>query len=177
MRSVVLVPVLGVLLAGCTGGSVAAKPSTLAPVTASPSPSPVALEVPEGAKAATPQGAAAFVRFYYEQLGEAMASLDSGAIKRLSSPTCQECSAIAAALDAERAAGHRYRGGAVTIRSAEAVADSATKTSVTLVYDVAELAPVGGGKVLPAAMGVRLEVQVERRGESWLVDKITDLQS
>lgn len=173
VRLAALVPVLAVGLTGCSADE-APRPEPL-PSASSPSPSPVAQGVPPSAQAATPQGAAAFVSYYYEELGRAFSSLDSTRLRELSAPECSACANIAAAIDRERATGRRYTGGEVTIRSAEAVEDDPQRTSVTLIYDSAPLVQVSGPPadvVDKGQIGNRLEVQVVRTGASWRVSRV-----
>lgn len=179
MRYVVLVPVLGLLLAGCSGGEADPQPSSLPPVTASPSPTVAALEVPPSAQAATPQGAAAFVSYYYEELGRAFASLDTTRLRQLSASSCTSCEGLADAIDRERASGRRYAGGEITVRTAEAIQDDPSHASVTLVYDRAELVATGAGasSPRPGKQGITLDVGVVRSGTTWKIEKINELSS
>ena len=88
---------LTLVVAGCSG-STSDQPKVLPPVvTPSASPSvastvsagPVA--VPSAAAAATPQGAAAFVRFFYGELNGAFQDGNSKRIRVLSDPGCATC--------------------------------------------------------------------------------------
>ncbi|MCW2605310.1 MAG: hypothetical protein JWO60_3 [Frankiales bacterium] len=174
VRLVALVPVLGLLLAGCSEEKPKALP---VPTAVSPiaSPSPSAAGVPSEAVGETPQAAAAFVRYYYEQLGQALVSLDSSKIKPLFTSSCKTCATSVKNIDAERSKARRYSGGGITVRSAEGIALDAKRTAVTTVYDsnplIRETGP-GAPSPLPSRDGITVEVQVVRSGSSWLVDRI-----
>ena len=50
---------------------------------------------PAAAKANTKEGAEAFAKWYYEQVGEALTSNDSGIVRRFSTGNCKPCRALA----------------------------------------------------------------------------------
>jgi Family of unknown function (DUF6318) len=93
-----------ILLAGCSGdtkpdpssssttGSSPATttpaPTTASPTTASPTPDP---NIPAAARAHTPAGAEAFVRYFYAQLNIAWSKPQAGLISGLSAATCKTC--------------------------------------------------------------------------------------
>ena len=94
------------LLAGCggdakpdpsssstsTSSSTTAAPTTTAPPTsASPTTDP---NIPAAARAHTPAGAAAFVRYFHDQLNIAWGQPRAGLLAPLSLPSCKTCSAF-----------------------------------------------------------------------------------
>jgi hypothetical protein len=118
------------LLAGCGGdskppasssSSIGSSPTTTAAPTTSASPTSTASQaidpnIPAAARAHTPAGAEAFVRYYFERLNVAWTGPRAGIL----APLCQ-ASAIACAgfeKDATRLTkeGHRYDGNPVTIK-------------------------------------------------------------
>jgi hypothetical protein len=179
-RKAVLVPLLVAAVAGCSGGDpeVVVLPP-LPEITARPTPSatPTPDALASAATAATPQGAAAFARYYYEKVvAEALVTLDSGAMRRHSASTCEVCRLQAEAVDRERKTGHRYAGGRIIVRAAEAAPPADGRVAVALVYDAAELRRTDQASPAPtplaATTGVRLEVTVIRAGEGWKVSAI-----
>jgi hypothetical protein len=117
------------LLAGCggdakpdtsssstpTSSSTTTAPTTTAPPTsASPTVDP---NIPAAARAHTPAGAEAFVRYFYTQLNVAWTKPSSGLISTLSSPSCKSCAALEATSVDLVKKGHRYDGPPVTIVS------------------------------------------------------------
>ena len=114
-----LVAALGLLASGCAGGS-DAKPTTLPSLTATPSASTSAAVIPTPARAHTPQGAAAFVRFYFVQVNKAFTTADPGSLAALSDPECSSCRNYIATAEKFRSDGRHIRGVAVRVISAEA---------------------------------------------------------
>jgi hypothetical protein len=104
-RSAALVPIALVvaLVSGCTGGS-GEKPTVLPTVSTLPPPASPA-PVPEPAKAKTPQGADAFVRFFFAQMNLAFASGEGGLIMAFSNEQCVACRGYEDAVATERQAG------------------------------------------------------------------------
>jgi len=101
------------LLAGCGGdakpdvsssSSSASSPTTTAPPTASPTTDP---NIPVAARAHTPAGAEAFVRYFYYQLNVAWSTPKSGLVSVLSLPTCKTCANFEA--EAKRSATKKER--------------------------------------------------------------------
>lgn len=67
----VVLAVLTVLTVGCSDGGDGQTSPPLPPITDTPSTTPTAAAVPSEAKAATPEGAAEFVRFWFDTLNTA----------------------------------------------------------------------------------------------------------
>ena len=97
-------------VAACSGGNAEPKVlPTLAPTTsATPTSAPV--EVPAAARARTPEGADAFVHFFFDEMNEAFKTSDGDRIRRLTNGECETCENYAKALDAARREGHYLRG-------------------------------------------------------------------
>ena len=57
---------------------------------------------PQEAKANTKEGAEAFAKWYYEQVGEALTSNDSAIVRRFSTGNCKPCRALAKRIDENR---------------------------------------------------------------------------
>jgi hypothetical protein len=93
-------------LAGC---SAEAEPEPL-PSAAAPSPTPVALPVPPEATPETAQGAAAFVRYFFETVNRSYQSLDSQPVAVLSAPQCNSCKNIVEDITRLRKEGLRVDG-------------------------------------------------------------------
>lgn len=119
------------LLAGCGGD---AKPdptntTTAAPTSTSastsPAPSPTTdPNIPAAARAHTPAGAEAFVRYFYSQLNLAWTTPATGLLSALSAPTCKTCSALegtAADLVSKK---QHYRGDAYSVKSVGSIGES-----------------------------------------------------
>lgn len=167
---------------GCSGSG-SAKPTVLPPVPSAtvvvtPTPTPRAVPVvpvvPSAAVPATPQGAAAFVRFFYGELNGAFQDGHDERIRRLSDGLCATCKNYANAVTAGRKANSRIVG--VTFGSLE-VAAGEPKNGVTLVT-VLGIVPKrqentdGVLKTLVSEGSFNDTVAVQRHGERWLVRAI-----
>jgi len=121
-----------ILLAGCGGDSktdasrssiASSSPTTTAaPSTTSGSPTSIASPVtdpniPAAARAYTPVGAEAFVRYFYSQLNVAWTKPSSGLLSALSSPSCKSCAGLEATATDLVKKGQHYDGSPVTIVS------------------------------------------------------------
>jgi Family of unknown function (DUF6318) len=124
------------LLAGCggdakpdspssstpTSSSTTAAPTTTAPPTsASPTTDP---NIPVAARAHTPAGAEAFVRYFYSQLNVAWSKPQAGLISALSVPTCKTCLAFEGTA-ADLASKHQhYRDDVFVVKSVGSIGES-----------------------------------------------------
>lgn len=176
MRASLLVPAFGSLLVACGVAGAPSAPALPSPdastTIAAPLPSTA---VPSGASGTTPRSAVAFVRYYYEQLGEALVTLDSSTIRPLFAASCTPCVATADSIDEEKASGRRYSGGGITVRVAEARALDAQNTAVTTVLDIDPVILQTGPSApspLPSRDGVALDVRLVRKGDWWLVARV-----
>jgi len=178
-----LVPALVALAAlavGCSEGGDGETSPTLPPVTAAPSESPTAEAVPNEATAATPEGAAEFVRFFYETVEQSYQSQDPNAVRSLSAEGCMACKAFIDTIEGLRADGAKVREDyAVEVVSVEAPGLVAGQTSLTAlaIIDVAEFVRLGAdGQVTtrePALDDVAQNVTLRRDGASWQVEEMT----
>ena len=161
--------VLGAL-AGCSEEAAAPPPL---PSAATSSPTPVALPVPPEATPETPQGAAAFTRYYFDLVNSGFAQGDASAVRRVSDPACQGCTNLIEAIEEDDAPGERIEGGVFEIIFAESPPVENGDVIVDLQYAVTELRVVGAdGKVLrttPAEPRIDGQVRLIRRDGSWLV--------
>lgn len=173
VRVVALVPVVVLALTGCSGEK-AVKATPLPPTpAATASPTPVPLEVPDSAKPATAQGAAAFARFYLEVMHRAVISGELEQFAFLSDPTCTFCADVAAATRKEYAAGNSFSGGEYEILSAEA---SQTSPGADALVDVRfnrrpseRRGPSGAVlSTYPGQSQGLLQIQTRRRGSAWI---------
>jgi len=114
------------LLAGCGGdpkpaaasSGTSRPPATATPTTsASPTATPRTTDpnIPAAARAHTPAGAEAFVRYFYAQVNSAWTKPTSGLIPKLSSPNCKSCAALEATASGLVKSGQRYNGPPATI--------------------------------------------------------------
>lgn len=179
VRLVALAPVLAGVLLGC-GAEAAPQPAPLpAPPSASPTPtaSPRPSLPPEAA-APTLDGAAATATYFYEELGRALVSQDTSVLRALSTPACDTCLRFADTIDREREDGQRFEGGQVEVKVAASTSVPGDRAVVVLVYSAAPLQRVDVPSTpVPRTDGVRLNVQLLRQGETWLIDKIARVTS
>lgn len=143
--------------------------------TPSPSASPTVSAVPTAAQAATPEGAAAFARFWYAEIERAFVERDPEIVRRLSAPGCAACSRFVASLTNLRDNNERTEGVVYMIVAAEAQAISGNTTRVAVVYNGPPTVRYdASGQVIrrePAATMVAEELGLIRSGESWLVTR------
>ena len=123
----------GLGVAGCTNGkddptpspttstsiSVSSSPS---PSSESPSPSPSpSVSIPAEAMQQTPEGAVAFLTFYYEQVNKAYATPDATLLPPLSEAECKSCANMQDNVPELLAKGQRYSGRVVDVTALQAV--------------------------------------------------------
>lgn len=139
-----LLAVLTALVAGCSGGG-GDKPTSLPSITSTPdtsSPAPV----PPAATPKTPQGAASFARFYFDQLNIAFKTSNAELVKAFSKEGCGTCSIYQNSLTYGAAHGYRIEGDSFSVTDAEATAQ-------------------GGGSVLVEVFGsIPAKREVDRTG-------------
>jgi len=111
------------LLAACGGdakpgasssSTSTSSPTTTAPPTASTTTDP---NIPLAARAHTPAGAEAFVRYFFDQLNETWQSPKTGQIARLSLPACKTCQQYESAAAGMVSKNQRYEGEAFSVTS------------------------------------------------------------
>ncbi len=149
-----------------------AEPKALPPVP-SISPTSVVLPLPSEAAQATPQGAAAFTRFYFGVLNRAFAAGDAAQVRELSDPGCDACNNLIRAIEEEPDPGERVEGGDYQIVFAESPPTNAGDVVVEVRYALTEVRVVNPqGDVVrtePAEPGIDAQVRLLRRGDSWIV--------
>ena len=159
-----------VALAGCTEEAAAPPPL---PSAARSSPTPVALPVPPEATPETPQGAAAFARYYFDLVNEAFDAGDATAVRGLSDPGCDGCNNLIKAIEKEDKPGERIEGGDFEVLFAESPPVEDGDVIVDLRYGVSELRVVGeDGQILrttPAEPGIDAQLRLMREGQLWMV--------
>lgn len=190
-------PIALVLLSGCASERVpqaaplpplvAASPSppsalaspTPALASASPSaatPAAVAVDVPAAARANTPQGAGAYVRFYFDELLKAYVSQDTRTVRALAADSCTACSGFAGGIDATRAKNRRITGPPLEVLSAEAPGFGYGPVVVDLQYRIPSYDIVDAqGKIayhIPAEGRDVFLVTLDRVGAEWRIGKV-----
>lgn len=159
--------------AACSGGGGEVTAPTLPPITETPSASPTAEPVPPAATEATPEGAAAFVRLWFEELNNAARSGETAGVAKLSDPDCATCSNFIQSIASLYDAGGRIQGGEFSVTAVETQPlDEVTgEARVLVVYDVMPTQQVGAqGEVLldvEALTGEAGDLVLGRRGDSW----------
>ena len=157
-------------LAGCSDDP---EPRTLPPL-ASASPSPSVVPMPSEAAAETPEGAAAFARYYFDVVVNAgFATGDAALLRSVSHPDCDGCNNLIQAVEEEVAPGERIEGGIFEVVFSEAPPVEAGDVIVDLRYGVSELRVLDSdGKVLrrtPADLGIDAQLRLVRQGRGWIV--------
>lgn len=170
---------ISLAVAGCSSEEPNAGP-TMPPVTEAPSATPDAVEVPNEAAEATPEGAAEFARFFALEVYEAYLALDPARIERLSAPGCETCERYVASIEEIRT-----QGGTIGDEYAVDVVDVATpgqdgevtRAQVTLVLSIGEFVVTGsdGTELVRETADAEAVQSVElvRRGSQWLVQEVS----
>ena len=184
---VVLGLVAGLALSGCSSSAAQAPPRALpmssasATPAASPTPSATATPtpttlatVPLAARPATPQGAAAFVKFFFVELNVAFQSGETGQISRLSDPKCGVCNTYVTALKKDRLVGKHIMGESFGSIQAEAAPAEGNIAFVTVSGVTPGRRIVASGKVtlLPSAGQFRRTMALMRVRDHWIVRAI-----
>ena len=166
------------LASGACGGSGSAKPTVLPPLpsatvvaSATPTATAVPVVVPSAAVPATPQGAAAFVRFFYGELNGAFQDGHDERIRALSDPACGTCNILAGAVQTGRLAGRRILGVSFRPTAIEAAPASRGSQFVTVlgVVPVRRVSEKGIIRPLSGGRPFAHTVSLIRRGNTWLV--------
>jgi hypothetical protein len=158
-----------VALAGCSSDP---EPQPLPPIETS-SPSPVALPLPSEAAADTPEGAAAFARYYLALMNKAFPEADATPVREVSDPGCGGCNNLIGAIEEPPAAGERVEGGEYVVDFAEAPPVEGGDVIVELRYSLTEVRVYGpDGRLLrrkDPVEDVDAQMRLLRRGASWVV--------
>jgi hypothetical protein len=163
------------LAAACSGGS---TPQILPSLSPTPSASATRVAIPAAATVHDAFGAAAFVRFYYEQLNLAFRSADAGPLGKLSDPQCGTCASYVQATFDLKDKGQRIDGDSIAIVSAEAPPEQNGFVAV----DVFLFAPArrvvdSSGKVLkqlPQGAQSHKTIFVKHVAAGWLLRAVKD---
>lgn len=152
-----------------SAGPPASSPSR--PVTPSTRPSDPTVGVPTAARANTAQGATAFVRYWYEQLNLAYATLDADALDNLSDPTCQSCRGYIKNIRSIAAARQEARGVEFEVLAAEAPPLDDQIPLVSVLYRVSPYTIVStDGQIVDESDGddrLVADVQLKRQDDGW----------
>ena len=170
---------LTLVLSGCSG-STSDQPKVLPPVvtpSASPSVAPTVsagpVVVPSAAAAATPQGAAAFVRFFIDEVSASFAHADSSRVKRLSEASCDTCRSYEKAADELHRDGQRVLPASLRVLSAEAPPAENGYVFVDLIAEQPKRELVDSANRVVESLAsiprVHLTVVLHRVSQSWLV--------
>lgn len=158
--------------AGHASGTSTAAPS---PVSATADGLPVPV-MPAAAKANTPDGAAAFARYYIDLVNYGLQKPDPAPLRAASTPTCKTCASFA-----ERATSYvrdqvRADRAPLTIRSADASSTSPegnpTAIVVTHQENVTLIARDGRRSKPSRTDDLSLQVELRHIGQGWLVVEI-----
>lgn len=165
------------LLGGIAGCTDEAPPSTLPPVSVAPSPTvAAAVPVPSAATAETPQGAAAFARYYMDLLTRGFDASDASAIRAVSASDCTSCNNYIGAIEEPPTPGERVVGGAFRVEFAEAAPTQTENALVDLRYTVAEIRVLNdAGQVLrttPPEPAIDAQMLLSRRDGGWIVRQL-----
>ena len=165
------------VLAGCSG-STSDQPKVLPPVvtpSASPSVSSTVsagpVVVPSAAVPFTPQGAAAFVRFFYGELNAAFQDGHDERIRVFSDRACTTCANYANAVAAGASAGSRIVGTTFAGLQVEASPPRAGVATVTVIgiIPMRGLEEKGKSSTLAADGRFVHTLALQRHGDHWLV--------
>jgi hypothetical protein len=175
---VVTFALLALAVTGCSSSG--DEPKSLPSLTAgsTPSATPVPVPVPGPARVHNAFGAAAFVRFYYQQLNAAYDTPDPSLLRPLSDPECGTCKSYMQAASQFKSDGERVQGVSVRVVSAEAPPEVNGFVAVDAFFDAPTRQVVDtSGKVvrsLPAEPRYHRTVFVKRVPEGWLLRAVKD---
>ncbi|MCU1623814.1 MAG: hypothetical protein JWL79_2659 [Frankiales bacterium] len=159
------------LAAACSGGS---TPQTLPSLTPTPSASATPVAIPPAATVESPQGAEAFVRFFFGQLNAAFSDSDASRIEPLIDANCGTCSNYVKALKADPSSVIRGQSFAVESVAASPLASGGSYVSVFGRVPPRELVARDGRllKSLPDEGAFNFTVAALRTNKGWLVRAI-----
>ena len=178
--------VLGLLLlAGCGGdakpdasssSTTASSPTTTAMTTVSPTTDP---NIPAAARAHTPAGAEAFVRYFYSQLNVAWSTPKSGLVSVLSLPTCKTCTNFEAVAKRSATKQERILGESVvldTVSTSDAT-NLAKLTVLAIGYQPKTVVVDTSGKTVETVQRERVRTLVTARwgANGWLIAEIQSI--
>jgi hypothetical protein len=162
------------LCTGCFGGSTPPPATTTTAAVTSPTPSQTTPPptLPPDATKATPDGAVAFFRYFWDVYNYSYSALDTTELRRISESTCKFCLDSANAIDARKREGGHYVGGTVTVTTAVAApGDVQVGLLVNSVVDQAMSSAVSAGGTIvsssPAETGLRVDAAVLWKQATW----------
>lgn len=133
--------------------------SSVPPTTASPTTSedPVLAKIPKEARPETPEGAEAFVRFYFSQLNRAFRVADPSAVNGLAGDSCAICTSMLQGVKDVRSKQRHYASDLITVQSVRVmdfVSDSRRVLAQVRQNEVRVLNPKGAVvQTIPAGSG------------------------
>ena len=147
------------------------SPTTSAPpTTASPTTDP---NIPVAARAHTPAGAEAFVRYFYSQLNIAWTAPRAGILSPLCLPSAIACAANEKTATRLVNEGHRYDGNPVTVKVTAALDSTSTNRLDVLANVVqerrSEIDAAGKTYVTDELKDLRLDFELLYTGQAWSV--------
>jgi len=177
-RQVALTFAVGAVVAGCSSDG--DKPQALPTIKSlTPGTSATAQTTPSMGtlEANTPEGAAAFVRTYYEQVNRATSTGRTDAVKRMTATECP-CRALTKYIDDSYKVGS-LRGFVYTIRSVNTENFKGGLALVTVLYAVSRIEELNRKgevtTVVPPVNGGRKAVTVVRASSGWLIADVQNL--
>jgi len=170
---------VSMLLAACGGdakpgasssSTSTSSPTTTAPPTVSPTTDP---NIPVAARAHTPAGAEAFVRYFYERLNVAWTAPSAGILSPLCQPSAIACAANEKTATRLVSEGHRYDGNPVTVKVIAALGSTSTNRFAVLANVVqerrSEIDATGKTYVTDDRKDLRLNFELLYTGQAWSV--------
>jgi hypothetical protein len=156
------------------------EPKSLPSLTAgsTPSATPVPVPVPGPARVHNAFGAAAFVRFYFDQVNGAFRAADPSFLAGLVDASCSSCANFVATAARFRAEGQRLEGTAIRVVSAEAPPEQNGYVAVDVFADAParRIVRTDGSVVesLQADPRYHVTVFVKRTSRGWAVRAIRE---
>jgi hypothetical protein len=133
------------VLGGCSSDPVPKEPAATSATPASPTATPP--DMPEQAKQDSPEGAAAFVKYYVDVFNYAASTGDVDELSRLSAPTCEGCQSYISLYRKTYDAGGYFKGGEWKISDLELQPGDGETFATTSVVS-------GGGRFRMSRSGV-----------------------
>ena len=170
------------LLAACGGdakpgvsssSTSTSSPTTTAPPTTSPTTDP---NIPVAARAHTPAGAEAFVRYFIERLNVAWTGPRTGILPPLCQASSKACAAYETTATRLATQGHRYDGNPVTVKVIAALG-STSKNRIDVLANVVqeprrEIDASGKTIVTDKRKDLRLDFELLQTDQAWSVASI-----
>lgn len=177
MRVRLIAPLLVVLLLAAACGGDEEQPRALPSVAPTTAPTPTAAPVPTEAQAETPEGAAAFARFWYDQISLAFETGDPLVLERLSAPGCVACQTYVASVASLRDQGERVDFDLEIVAANAPASNGTDQTIVTVIYNSnGSIRYSASGEVIaqePARTNAEQTLTLSRVGATWQVQEVT----